>query len=149
MSWLQDSAFWNKMQHKVIEELEHVPDVFITAHQAYVVRNGYQVSPLIIDTHIEDVVLRWEAATGWHGVRDVIRSMSFVFVKPIFYSNVYNHSLGGLALLSTGTAVIGWHPDVEKTALGHEIGHFVLYKWRGDATEEGLKEFAALHRLPY
>lgn len=126
-----------------------VPEVFRSAHGCFVYRNGLKVNPLELDSYLEFLIQHWSAATNWEGIRNLVRALTIIWIPECIDTSEHSFIVEGLAILSSYTIFIKWEEDINMTALGHELGHFILTHWKNDSSEEGLEDFAAFHRLPF
>jgi len=55
----------------------------------------------------------------------------------------------GLTSGSGESMMVGLVEPLERSALGHEIGHVILMHWRGDGTEETLEMMSKKYGVPY
>jgi hypothetical protein len=131
-----------------VDHYEPTTLVYTSACGARIIPNGTPIDTLKLDTYLELLNQRWTAATGWDGVRNLIRHLAIFFMPGTFATSQWP-KVDGLALLGSYAILVTWMDDLDQSALCHEVGHMILWQTKKDATEEGLESFCRFHKLPY
>ena len=83
---------------------------------------------------------------------DALAAGVMVFIKPLpFELHTEPGRFAGFAKPWRNAIAIGLDQasKLERSALGHELGHIILHHAIGDGSEDKLKEFAAHYGVPY
>jgi hypothetical protein len=124
---------------------------YVTRHGLVVMRSEFPVIRMHLEKLTEEIVVKWENAIIEHGiVRNAMRGCIVEWRKAPWTMHFKpGYKFMGLAVASGNAIVVGFREPLEASAFAHEIGHICMMHWKGDGSEDGLKEFAKKHDLPY
>lgn len=117
----------------------------------YVATNGYGVNVADFYRYSDDILLQYQRAVyaeGWdcplHGFYAYVSYQP----QPFVYENAL---FSGLMIPSYTypTLLVGWVPNIEQTALAHEMGHAILLYCHQAWGESALYAFTSNYGLPY
>lgn len=121
---------------------------FVTRHGVAVVTHGLSVYPPPLEAYLDWFIQLWEHETQW----PVAQALDGVLIvwKPAPWE--LHRTLGWVARQgwpTDRTVVVGYHNDLIRSALGHELGHVVMRAWCKQGSETALRSYALDHGLPY
>ena len=127
---------------------------FTTKHGLHVINNEFVVSKAKIEEITEDTILEWaavieklEKASPGSWVQRCRKCIDGLFVSfepfPIIHS-----SMGKLAGYAVGdNVVVGYKEDLDRTALAHELGHYMHKEKMGYFDNEMEHDFIRIYGL--
>lgn len=117
--------------------------------------NRFIVDKVAAETYELKVIGQWQAAMDHEAIKcDVRKAISpygpLLSWQPFpFLLNGIKES-GATTFLGYGAQMrVGWRDDVATTALGHEMGHVILYACQQNPSEDNLSSWAKREGLPY
>lgn len=129
---------------------------FVSQHNIYVASNGYDVDPDGFESEVDRVISLWQMAFAGEGINcDVNLSLDQIFVaytSAPFYDIHYMNGQGklaGISYLSLSLIRVGYTGDFQKSALGHELGHEILFRCLQDYSHENMEIYNKKYGTPY
>jgi hypothetical protein len=124
---------------------------FVTTEGVKVNTAGHTVSKEEFSAYMEKTVADWQVALIHSGITcDLIPALNGLKVTFMAHPFEYKGKLyNGLTFVQTKDSQVGWLPDLARTALGHELGHFILYSCHQPYDEASLLEWTKKFHLPY
>lgn len=118
---------------------------FITKHGIGVITNNFNVDKDNFELIVDNTVINWVSATNCFDCEKSLDGFCVIFEQY----PVKHHSIkGNLAGYMIGdNAVVGYNEDLNKTALGHELGHRIHAEWSGYADMEESHQFMSDNNL--
>lgn len=133
--------------------LDYGAFTFTDRHGVRVIQDLHVITPEAFEAEIDRVTVLWESALPDAG--DVLDDL-YVWLAPRPFRDPHSPGLCPTGCegaysprLRLAIVGVGLDDPLEGTALGHELGHVILWRLRGDASEEGLRAFTLTHGLPY
>lgn len=120
---------------------------FITKHGIGVMTEDFPVDKEEFEKIVNKTISDWTIATEWNGCEKALEG-TLVKFKP--YPVKLHSKDGALAgyLAGGDVAVIGYLEPLNTTALAHELGHKIHWKWTDVLNNENCHEFMKQHSLP-
>jgi hypothetical protein len=147
--WVVAGSFWLIYGLLIYTRYKSIKQIrYVTRHGLLVCPGQFEVLQTDIENETALTITSWTTATGWEGCRDAIESKPiYVFFKTF---PVKTHWRSGLfAGYTIGqTIVVGFKPEIAKTAFAHELGHLIHKKWKGYWSEKECHNFMQEKKLP-
>lgn len=129
---------------------------FTDSHGIQVDTGEFAVDSMEFDRIVDQTIDAWENAFAVERP-DAVPRLRHIWDGVIVMWETYPFPCPGIGvpmdlcagLMENHILHIGWRPDVEDTALGHELGHFILWVLDGDPSEERLLWFHERFATPY
>ena len=100
---------------------------------------------------VQSTLEAWQKALDASGhvckPADFIKDLHVQFLPYPFVWNGKRYA--GLTFVDKNLSQVGWREDLNMTALGHEMGHYILYRCHLPYDELNLFDWAKKYHLPY
>lgn len=141
-------AFWVPYVVLLLGRLKFTKSIsYVTRQGLPVVTNGFDAKQADVEAEIDRTIKLWDAATGKKIAAEAIQTLFIEFKHfPVYEEGNMARKFAGL--LKNKWALVGYKPDLQKTALAHELGHEIHYKLVGYYDNEECHKYMAEHHLP-
>ena len=126
---------------------------YTTQDGVKLISGGFKVDKLEFQQEVRYVAGIWQQALDKEKISCkalpslkgiTVQYKEYPFISSATKNKVYGETYPGKKLL-----LVGWHKDIKYSALGHEIGHYILYACKQDYMEDNLLKWAKKYKLPY
>lgn len=126
--------------------------VGVTRHGLRVVPEDVPVGKLElvggVERATELALMDWEDAAGAR-VREMVRGTVLIVQAAPFEMHGWGGKYRGVTLRGSKTVVVAWRSPMDRSALGHELGHVILREMGERWDEEALRKWATERGVPY
>lgn len=114
---------------------------FVTKHGIQVDTANFIISEFEFTTAVDNFILLWTQKCSHIPVSGYLKDLYLVFREHPF-KTPDGQQVVGLCWPTKGKIELSWMPRLEDTALFHELGHWVYYKYTGNVLETTYLTFA-------
>jgi len=128
---------------------------YVTRHGLIVMKSEWTPIRVFVEKETERVVVLWEKAALTESanpkiIRGALQNVVVRWASAPFTLHIRpGFKWMGMTSGSGESMMVGHVEPLERSALGHEIGHVILMDWKMDGTEETLKSYQEKHGTPY